>query len=239
MTRLVHGAGSVADLARRLVDPRLVTARWWVVALLFFPILTLLAGLFAQAFGPPEPSIDLAGAAAQLGHPLVLVGAAAFTLVIGPLPEEVGWRGYLLDRMQTRRNALGASILVGLLHWTWHLPLFRLPGYSGAFHAIPPTPIHLLLVVLPTAILYTWVYNNTERSVLAVVLFHFSGNFSAELLRLSGEAETYRILLILVATVFIVSWWGRRHCVETSGPRSKPDQGAADLHAALGDRCSM
>jgi membrane protease YdiL (CAAX protease family) len=43
----------------------------------------------------------------QLGNFLPL-------LILGPLSEEIGWRGYALERLQTRWNALTSSLMVGL-----------------------------------------------------------------------------------------------------------------------------
>ena len=60
---------------------------------------------------------------AQLGSFLPL-------LIIGPLSEEIGWRGYALERLQTRWNALTSSLIVGLVWALWHLPLFMMVGTS-------------------------------------------------------------------------------------------------------------
>ena len=68
-----------------------------------------------------------------------------------PLPEEIGWRGYLLDRLQERWNALTASLVLGLVCWTWHLPLFVLPGYFDAFGRAAPTPLDRLYGILQSA----------------------------------------------------------------------------------------
>lgn len=208
MTRLTYGAPGLRDLGRRIVDPTRVSGRWWAVILLFFPLLTLVAGILARAAGATRQPIDLTGAGERLTHPASLAVMMLFTLIIGPLPEEVGWRGYLLDRMQARWRALSSSLVVGLLNWVWHAPLFRLPGYSEAFRAIPPTLLQLLWVVVPAAVLYTWVYNNTGRSVLAVIVFHFTGNLAGELFGASQETQTYRLVLTGLAVVFIVWWWG-------------------------------
>ena len=67
---------------------------------------------------------------AQLGSFLPL-------LIIGPLSEEIGWRGYALERLQTRWNALTSSLIVGLVWALWHLPLFMMVGTSQHELGIP------------------------------------------------------------------------------------------------------
>jgi membrane protease YdiL (CAAX protease family) len=208
MTRVVYGPAGLRDLGRRVVDPTRIAGRWWAVVLLFFPAVTLLAGVLAHALGSAEQPFDLSGMVVRVTHPASLAAMMAFTLIIGPLPEEIGWRGYLLDQVQARWSALSASIILGLLMWVWHLPLFRVPGYADAFEAIPPTPLHLLFVILPAAVLYSWVYNNTGRSVLAVILLHFTGNLSGELVGISDEAQTYRQALTVILVALILWWWG-------------------------------
>jgi membrane protease YdiL (CAAX protease family) len=185
-----------------------IKGRWWAVILLFFPVLTVLAGILAKATGATQQPFDLAGIAQQVTHPASLLTLIAFTLIIGPLPEEIGWRGYLLDQLQTRWRAFPAGLFVGLLNWAWHFPLFLLPGYSDAFRSVPPNMIQMFFVVILAVLLYTWVYNNTGRSVLAVILFHFSGNFWGEFLGLATEAQPYRMALTIMAAAFIVWRYG-------------------------------
>jgi membrane protease YdiL (CAAX protease family) len=199
------------DLAHRIIDPRPITGLWWAVILLFFPVMTLLAGILARATGATQQPFDLQGVALRVANPASLVAMIAFTLIIGPLPEEIGWRGYLLDqvqaRLQVRWRALSAGIIVGLLNWIWHLPLFYLPGYSDAFRTVPPTMLQMFFIVVPAVVLYAWVYFNTGRSVLAAMLFHFGGNFWGEFFGLSTEAQTYRMILTIIAVALIVWRW--------------------------------
>jgi membrane protease YdiL (CAAX protease family) len=207
MTRLTRGADGLHDLGRRIVDATRITGRWWAVLLLFFPMLTLLAGTLARAMGDTQP-FDLSGVAQRVTNPASLATMIAFTFIIGPLPEEIGWRGYLLDQLQTRWSALSAGLFVGLLNWVWHYPLFFLPGYADAFRAIPPSMLQMFFVVVPAVLLYTWVYNNTGRSVLATMLFHFGGNFWGEFFGLSTQAQTIRMVLTIIAVAFVAWWWG-------------------------------
>ena len=207
MTRLTRGAGGLRDLGHRIVDTKRITARWWAVVLLFFPLLTLAAGALSRALGDAQP-FDFAGVVQRLANPAALAVLIGFTFFIGPFPEEIGWRGYLLDHLQTRWSALAAGLFVGLLNWIWHAPLFYLPGYADAFRAIPPSMLQMFFVVVPAVLLYAWVYNNSGRSVLAAMLFHFGGNFWGESFGLSAQGQTIRMVLVIIAVALIAWWWG-------------------------------
>lgn len=101
---------------------------------------------------------------AQLGSFLPL-------LIIGPLSEEIGWRGYALERLQTRWNALTSSLIVGLVWALWHLPLFMMVGTSQ--HELGLPFIGFLVGFMANSILYTWLYNNTQQSLWSAILLHW------------------------------------------------------------------
>jgi membrane protease YdiL (CAAX protease family) len=146
---------------------------------------------------------------------------AGFILLFGPLPEEIGWRGYALDRLQarcgasspstglgqrwSRWNALAAGLLLGAAWGVWHIPLFFMPGYYG--DALPQ-PAEFMFAILMTSVLITWIYNNTRRSVLAAVLYHFMVNFTGELLPTSVQVDLYRTALTALVVLCVVLWWG-------------------------------
>jgi uncharacterized protein len=221
MSRATYGRDGLRDLGRRIVDPRPIAGRWWAVILLLFPALVLVSAGVGYLLGWSAAPVDLEGAAARLVRPARLLGMVLFILIIGPLPEEVGWRGYLLDRLQLRWNALVATLIIAVIWWSWHLPLFALPGYFDAFGRDTPHPLDFLAALVPAAILYTWVYNNTGRSVLAVILFHFLQNFSSEFLGIAAETRPILLVLTWIVAVMVVLGWGpaalRR--AESEGPR--------------------
>jgi uncharacterized protein len=208
MSRATYGRDGLRDLGRRIVDPRPIAGRWWAVILLLFPALVLASAGVAYVMGWSAAPVDLEGAAARLVRPARLLGMVLFILIIGPLPEEIGWRGYLLDRLQLRWNALVATLVIAVIWWSWHLPLFALPGYFDAFGRGAPHPLDFLAALVPAAILYTWVYNNTGRSVLAVIVFHFLQNFSSEFLGIAAEARPVLLVLTWIVAVVVVLGWG-------------------------------
>ncbi len=134
-----------------------------------------------------------------------------FVLLIGPLAEEIGWRGFLQDHVQAQgRSALAGALVVGVLWWSWHLPLLVLPGYFDAFARDAPTALDLLLNILPASVLYAGVYLGTERSVLAVILFHFMENFTSEFPGLAEVVRPFRLGVLWLAVVVVVAWAGPR-----------------------------
>jgi membrane protease YdiL (CAAX protease family) len=93
----------------------------------------------------------------------------------GPLQEEFGWRGLLLDRLQARFSPLWASVMTGLAWGFWHFPLFFMPRLEMYYQR----PIWgLLLSTVLVSILMTAVFNRTGGSIFMALLLHTSFNWS-------------------------------------------------------------
>ena len=69
--------------------------------------------------------------------------------------EEPGFRGFSLPRFMKERSPFTASLIIGVLHAIRHLPLY-LGGEQGLVDFLFP---------LCGAILFTWIFNNTNGSV--------------------------------------------------------------------------
>lgn len=207
MTGRVAGRTGLRDLGRRLVQPGRIPGRWWAAVLLLMPAVKLSAGGLAVLFGVTDAPFNLEEATALIARPGELLAYLGFLLLLGPLPEEIGWRGYLLDRLQLRFSALGASLLLGLAWFAWHGPLFFMTGYFARAGGAPD-PLQFGVMILLISVLYTWIHNHTGRSVLAAVLFHFSVNAAGELLDAPDSVAAYEAYLT-AALVLIVLWgWG-------------------------------
>ncbi|HZK61177.1 MAG TPA: type II CAAX endopeptidase family protein [Anaerovoracaceae bacterium] len=139
---------------------------------------------------------------AQLGSFLPL-------LIIGPLSEEIGWRGYALGRLQTRWNALISSLIIGLVWALWHLPLFMMVGTSQ--YELGDSFIGFLIKMTASSILYTWLYNNTKKSLWSAILLHWLYTYAAQVVS-SGITRTslYNWLeispYVIMAVVVVLIW---------------------------------
>jgi len=209
LTYLTQGREGRRDYWRRVVQVRRIGAGWYAVILLIVPLLTALAALLDLLLGGGGAQPE--AAARFLDQPLAILPFALLTLIFGPLPEELGWRGYALDRLQVKWSALASSLILGTAWTLWHLPLFFIEGTYQSNLGLGTLSFWLFMAdKIPQSILMTWIYNHNRRSTLSAVLFHFMVNFIGELYELSGRAELYYILLWIVAAVAVTVIWGPR-----------------------------
>ncbi len=126
-----------------------------------------------------------------------------YVLFFSVAGEELGWRGFLLPRLQKKYNALTASLIIGLIWGFWHLPLFHI---KGDFHENIPFLLFVLQDVA-LAIILTWLYNNTRGSLLLVHLFHAASNATVGLLPIlpSMPSDSLMPLYITVTVLVLVA----------------------------------
>jgi membrane protease YdiL (CAAX protease family) len=171
------GQAGVRELLRGLLRWR-VGLRWYLVALLLPAAVSLLAiGLYV-VLGGAVPRFSLSVAWYSL--PLYFL---AVLLFVGPLQEEIGWRGYALPALEAGRGTLPAALILGPPWALWHLPLFWMDGIGKS--ELPFAPFALAIVAL--SILFAWVYDGTGGSLLLCLIFHASLNFSLEIVPVLPE----------------------------------------------------
>ena len=204
MAWLTQGWDGLADLGTRLIEIRRIDPRWGLVIVLYWPLFNLLLAGGALVLGITGAPLEVISTD-RLFDPAALFSLVAFAFLF-PLVEEIGLRGYWLDRLQERWSALVAGLVNGTVWAIWHAPFVLFPGYYANTTFEPELSWFLPLLVLDTIIL-VWVYNNTRRSILAVLLFHAFGNLTGELM--GFVPEMYPFILsgyALVAVILVIGW---------------------------------
>ena len=110
------------DYWQRVIDFKRIRGKWYAVIFLTVPTLAGLSALIDIISG--GEGIQLEAAVQFQDQPLMIIPFVIFILLFGPVPEELGWRGYALDRLQSRWSALNSSLILGIIWPAWHLPLF-------------------------------------------------------------------------------------------------------------------
>lgn len=221
-TYLVYDERGRRDFWTRIRDVRRIDLPWVLVIVLLAPALNGTAAAI---------DILLGGTGATWGDavlgfassPLSLLPAVFFA-TLPPLLEELGWRGYALDRLQLTWSALSASLILGIVWSTWHLPLFFVEGSYQHGLGVGTLEFWLFTIgIIPLSVAFTWLYNNTSRSILAVILFHGMINFASELIAVTQRADAFTILLwIALAVVLTVIWGPTSFRGATAIPRPPP-----------------
>lgn len=191
VTGITCGKAKLRNLLGKLILWRVQPA-WYAIALFFPIVLTVIAVYLNVLWGATPPS------ATQLSRWDTIIAAFPIVLLLdGPLGEELGWRGFALPKMLQRRSALAASLVLGVAGAGWHLPLYITEWNHLAY--IP--------LVISSYVVFTWLYNHTNGSVLLAMLYHTSQNaigggfFSA----MYSGADATRMFWLLAAVYTVAA----------------------------------
>lgn len=214
VTGIVAGRSGIRDLGRRVIDWRRVPGwTWWVASVSPLFYLTLAFAALTVVDGLPS-GLDWTS---SFGGGDWLMGLVGASLAFGVL-EEVGWRGFLLPRLQVGRSAAAASTGVWAIWAAWHAPMFL---YHFDFS--PIGGIGWLVGLYFGTVFLTILHNSTAGSLSSVMLFHVAFNFATILGGAVSDMLAPAITALVVVTTIVaarkagpgdLSWHGRHAIVD-------------------------
>ena len=177
ITGIVDGWDAVKTYFGRLLRFR-AGIQWYAIALLTPFMLGFIAyGMSLLTGAKVSGNFPAFGAVAEV---------FVFSCLTISLGEEPGFRGFALPRLMKGRSAFVASLILGVLHALWHLPLV----IAGE------TPVLGLLHPLCAAFLFTWIFNHTNGSVFIAILLHASSDAASPFFAplFSGTSSTLFVI---------------------------------------------
>ncbi len=172
--------GSIRAWVRSILHWR-VPARYWLYALGLPAVVMASANLALVVLGE-EVEWSLLG-----DRVVPYAGTFVLTLFFLGAQEEPGWRGFALPRLQERFSPLTATLVLGLIWGVWHVPLYGPVGF---------------VVPLVLAFFYTWVFNRTGSTLMAILL-HASFTPAQDHLILLSE-ETHGTTDVAMGLAYLV-----------------------------------
>ncbi|PFZ33126.1 CPBP family intramembrane glutamic endopeptidase [Bacillus wiedmannii] len=173
MIRTLEGKDSWKKVRKSIISTK-VGLKWYLFTLIVIPAAMFL-GMVILNRG--IPTFDDLTSRFFITYLISFVVTFFFS---GPLPEEIGWRGFALPRLQLKFGALKATLLLAVLWAFWHLPHFLTVAQKGGPGSnLSILYIHLpifILMCLPISIILTWVYNCNRGNLFIVMLVHASVN---------------------------------------------------------------
>jgi membrane protease YdiL (CAAX protease family) len=211
---LASGSSSLkSDFRDRLLQVRRIRPRYLFLAIVIPPAVIVLSILISLGFGQSTDQLRIAG-------PDNVLGMIVLALILAPVIEELGWRGYGVDSLRATMGTLQTTLLFGVLWGLWHAPLVLIPGTYQHELATMENPLFLVnffVSVIPVAILANWLYYRNDRSIVIGMLLHSMGNAAAVLLNAGQVAKTIATVVYAVLVLVIIR---RDREVFGAGPRN-------------------
>jgi uncharacterized protein len=174
--------------------------QWYIVAL-FLPLGVEFLVLF---------SVVLSGESLSISRSLIVNGPVLLGQVYFAVVTTLAFFGFLLPRALRRYNPIVASLLVAAIFIVWHVPsmLVDIGNGQGSYE------FWWAIGNLGVFLIFTWLYHNTGRSLLPVMLLDLSLNYFVWLTRgvmqLAQVTEFWSLdfsLHVLVAIVIVLANW--------------------------------
>ena len=173
-----------------------------VWAVIVFAIIIAISILLSLAFGQ---SINQFSLTENFSFTGVGIAGAFITITIASIIEEVGWKGYCEDSIGNYMNWFWESMIFGVLWSFWHFPLIFIQGtYQAGLMVNPLYVVNFFVSGIPMGFVITWVYLESDRSILACMIFHFFVNFMQEKIALTPETKCLETIVITGVTIIIV-----------------------------------
>lgn len=217
MALLTYDKEQRRDFWRRCFSFKRIRLPWWLVIFLIFPAIFVVSFAVDRIMGGSMPGME------QLknlvANPIMWPLAAFISFMSGPWSEEFGWRGYALEPIIKRFGTIPGTIGLGVIWAVWHLPLyFMSDGWHGQMGFKLAGFWTFIVFNAALSLIMTWVYMNTNRSILSGMLLHFTNNFTAQLFApYSDRVEILHAILMLGIGLTVCVLMNRRaHAQELS-----------------------
>jgi uncharacterized protein len=226
------GSGELkTDFRRRVLDFGALRSRY-TLALIGIPVAVVLMSIWLSTLWGHSAeqfrwTVELSGLV-----PMILIG-----VLLAPVIEELGWRGYGVDALRERMGLLGTSLAFGVLWSLWHAPLVFIQGTYHHELATMDSPVYLanfFVSVVALSTVTNWLYFRLERSIPAAMILHAMVNLMA----MGPAAEQFSKVLVTVLYVAItVALVVATRGFASEGPRSflgAPVRGPVEGDRVLG-----
>lgn len=185
---------------RALVAPVLrwnVPVRWYLFAVAYVPAIKLTAALLQRLWTGTWPAFG--------GGAIYLIPFAIALSTPFQAGEEIGWRGYALPRLAARFGLARASLILGVVWASWHLPQFFIreaDTYRQSF-------VVYALQVTALSVAMAWLWARTGGSLLLVMLLHAAVNNAKDIVPSAtpGGVGTFGLAASGVAWLTVALLW--------------------------------
>jgi membrane protease YdiL (CAAX protease family) len=197
---ILYGKSDIKELFSRVAKKFELK---WLLGLILLQLTTYVIGLLIygllETIKPGDFSFSSPAA-------IPSVFATAFLMNIW---EEIGWRGFLLEKMMAGYSLFLSSLAVGILWGCWHIAYFLNSPNQNSLQFI----LTAIFWMMCSSFIYSYIYVGSKGSILAAGIFHaFSNTLQSVVINSELDFVKYfydlTIAVALVAIFFLI--WQRR-----------------------------
>jgi membrane protease YdiL (CAAX protease family) len=185
---------SIQGARRQTVGHRRANPAWILVALsvpamLHLPatiVDVLLGGHPQQWFYPPARPENIAA------------------LVVFPIGEELGWRGFAYPRLADRLGPVVGSLILGSVWGIWHLAMMVTP--EGALPGLGTVAYFVVQLALYSVVM-AWILERTNRSLLVAIAMHAGAHLDNTDQAPMSEVRLVALRFAVLAGVAALAAW--------------------------------
>lgn len=195
-------SGLKRDFINRLINLRLIRPKMFPVFFLVMPLTVLISIFISLPFGGSVSQFQLAdGFSFSTGSVPTLV-----FLMLAACFEELGWRGYAFDSLQSRHTYFMASIIFSILWSLWHFPLIFVNHFYQyeIYHENIWYAVNFFVGIIPMGVFVSWICIKNGKSIPAAILFHFIVNICQEALTVTQTTKCIETLVITLVVAIII-----------------------------------
>jgi hypothetical protein len=190
------------DTLNRILNPYLVRPKMLPILIFIMPLTVLVSIAISVLFGGSVEQFQLAeGFSFSTGFVPVLL-----LLLLAATFEELGWRGYAFDSLQSRYTIFKSTMIFSILWSLWHLPL-SLVKDSYQYEILQQNvwfAVNFYLGIVPLGVIVSWICLKNRKSVLSAILFHFIINISNEMFDISQMTKCIETGILFVISIFLI-----------------------------------
>jgi len=194
----------ITDFRQRIYDFKRIRPAWILIILTIWPVIHGIAIGITSLLGEPIPESKFLAEILTQSNTIPLV---IFLYFLQAGLEELGWRGYLQEKLGQEMGHTYSSLLVGAIHTVWHLPLFWVVGTNQIKMGFGTDFLIFVAFVISSSVFSAWCYYGNQRSIMASALLHTTGNLSFDIFAYSpGTIKhlIYVLLSVLGAALIII-----------------------------------
>ena len=205
ITMAIDGGSGLRELSSRIV--RLRPAWPWGILAALSP-LPVAVVIFAAMTTSGEPLPPLQDFLTYPGLPATMSAGATLlgVLILNGYGEEIGWRGFVMEKWLPRYGRFGTTIRLAGLWLFWHAPVFLLNQTMAAL--IGPMLLGWAFGLTCGAFVLAQIYLFSGRSILVLALWHATYNMTVATPATTGFPAAAISTAVMVWGVIVAwKWW--------------------------------